>query len=121
MRRLQALAGLLVLGVVLTACGSDSAVSLGPAPQRTVTVVVEAAPPGSISFQVWLERGERLVAVRRVQARTRRVAAAALQALLAGPTRRERASGITTAIPDGTRLLAVAIKAGVATLDLTSD
>ncbi len=59
--------------------------------------------------------------MKRTHAATPRVATAAIEALLAGPTRAERASGFDSAIPDGTRLLGVSIKDGVATIDLTSE
>jgi hypothetical protein len=72
-------------------------------------------------FEVWFVRAERLVRELRAEAATSRVATAALEALLAGPTRAERASGATTAVSDGTRLLGVSVDRGVATVDLTSD
>ena len=62
-----------------------------------------------------------LVAVRRaphsgpVQARAK----TALLELLAGPSRAERARGIVSEIPRGTRLLDVEVRGGTATVDLT--
>ncbi|MFI6415662.1 Gmad2 immunoglobulin-like domain-containing protein [Streptomyces sp. NPDC050585] len=46
-------------------------------------------------------------------------AAGALRALLAGPNRFEGAHGRTTAIPAGTELRSLAVRGGVATVDLT--
>ncbi|CAL9591958.1 Gmad2 immunoglobulin-like domain-containing protein [Streptomyces sp. enrichment culture] len=46
-------------------------------------------------------------------------AAGALRALLAGPTRFEGGHGRTTAIPAGTELRSLAVRGGVATVDLT--
>jgi sporulation and spore germination protein len=66
-------------------------------------------------------RDGRLVETLRTHKPTRRVATAALEALLAGPTKNERASGLTTAIPGDSRLLGVTIANGVAHVDLTSD
>jgi len=66
-------------------------------------------------------RNGRLVEALRTHKPTRRVATAALEALLAGPTKSERRSGLTTAIPGDTRLLGVGIANGVAHVDLTSD
>ena len=63
----------------------------------------------------------RLVEALRTHKPTRRVATAALSALLAGPTQAERASGLTTAIPGDTRPNGVTIANGVAHVDLTSD
>ena len=57
----------------------------------------------------------------RLHPATLRVATAALEALLAGPSRGEHASGVATAIPQGTRLLGISIQNGVATVDLTSE
>ncbi len=124
-RKLFTLGGLLVLGaslgVILSACG-DSAVSLGPPPQETVTgPEVTTTLPGKSSFEVWFASGERLVRTQRTHGPTRAVATAAVNALLAGPTRVEQATGTTTAIPLGTRLLGISIHTGVATVDLTSD
>jgi hypothetical protein len=44
---------------------------------------------------------------------------AALRSLLAGPTAAERESGLSSAIPAGTRLLSVAVAGGTATVDLS--
>jgi spore germination protein GerM/N-acetylneuraminic acid mutarotase len=136
-KKLLALASLMVLGgslgFVLAGCGSDKAVSLGPPPQTgstsgsdltgtgSTTATGTGTLPSSISFEVWFARGEQLVPELRTHAATQRVATAALEALLAGPTGTERASDITTAIPAGTRLLGISIKRSVATVDLTSE
>lgn len=44
---------------------------------------------------------------------------AAVEALLAGPTSAERAMGITSEIPGGTRLRSLTVREGVAVIDLT--
>ena len=49
------------------------------------------------------------------------VARGAIDALLAGPSSAERASGLTTAIPAGTRLLGLVISNGTATANLSKD
>jgi hypothetical protein len=112
-----------VLGLVLAGCGSDHAVSLGPAPKTSSTSAADVTDTlrAPLSLEVWFVRAGRLVAASRTHVATRRVAAAALMALLGGPTASERAAGVTSAVPAGTRLLAVSIKRGVATVDLTSD
>ena len=62
-----------------------------------------------------------LVPVLRTVPETTGVAKAAMTALLAGPTSKESGDRtITTAIPDGTTLLGVTIKSGVATVNLSS-
>ncbi len=126
MKRLFACASaplLAVLGFAVAGCGSNHAVSLGDAPSASTTAATTAAAPtaSSISFDVWFARGEQLVSEPRTHSATPRVATAALDALLAGPTPAERAAGDATSIPAGTRLLGVSVKDGVATVDLTSD
>jgi hypothetical protein len=119
------LAGLVVVAG-LVGCGSQKATSLGPPPTESnqtgagQTTATEPNP-SPVLLQVWFARGEQLVSEQRTHAATPRVATAAVEALLAGPTAAERAAGITTAIPRGTRLLGVSIKGGVATVDLTSE
>lgn len=49
------------------------------------------------------------------------LARAALQELLKGPTTVERASGLTTAIPEGTRLLGLRVESGVVYADFSAD
>jgi Sporulation and spore germination len=138
-KTLLALATLVVLGgaagFVAAGCGSAHAVSLGPASQPTPTTVPSAGTATAsttsttgtgtiatpISFDVWFARGETLVSARRTHSATPRVATAAVEALLAGPTQAERASGVSSAIPAATRLLGVTIDNDVATVDLTSE
>ena len=111
------------LGFVLAGCGSESAVSLG-SPQTTGSTSGSEATgtvPTALSLEVWFARGDRLIARRRAHAPTPGVATAAVEALLEGPTRAERRSGIATAVPAGTRLLGIAIHGGVGTVDLTSE
>jgi spore germination protein GerM len=62
-----------------------------------------------------------LVPVLRTVPESTAVAKAAMTALLAGPTSKESGDrSITTAIPEGTTLLGVSIKTGVATVNLSS-
>ena len=63
-----------------------------------------------------------LVAVLREVTQTRAVATAAMNELLAGPTSVESGDRtITSAIPDGTRLLGLTIDNGIATVDLSRE
>jgi len=63
-----------------------------------------------------------LVALLREVPRTPAVGTAAMNALLAGPTADERGNRvITSAVPDGSRLLGLTIQEGVATVDLSSE
>ena len=111
------------LGVIVASREPESAASLGPAPNVAgpTTTGSDTTLPAPASLEVWFARGEELVSVRRTHEATPRVATAAIEALLDGPTKAERASGLTSAIPTGTRLLGISIKGGVATIDLTSE
>jgi germination protein M len=109
-------------GVIYASRDSASAVSLGPAPNVAApTTRSDTTLPAPASLEVWFARGEELVSVRRTHEATPRVATAAIEELLEGPTQEERAAGFTSAIPAGTRLLGISIKDGVATIDLTSE
>src|SRR3954471_23567710 len=112
MTKLPLLVALAVLGLALAGCGSQKAVSLGPAGQQTAsTAVTEPAAtiPASVSFEVWFLEGEQLVRRTRSHEATTLVATAAMQALLAGPSPAELESGLGTSIPAGTKLLGISI------------
>ena len=126
MKKLLLSVALLVLGcglaVVVTACGSEHAVSLGkPTTTAGTTTEHTGSVPSQLSLEVWFSRDGALTAVRRMHAPTQLVATAAVTALLDGPTSQERDAGFTSAVPDNTRLLGIGIRDGVATVDLTSD
>jgi Immunoglobulin-like domain of bacterial spore germination/Sporulation and spore germination len=111
------------LGLLAAGCGSEKAVSLGPAGGKTgSTAVTEptGSVPSSVSLEVWFLQGEQLVRQQRSHEATPFVATAAMKALLAGPSPAELESGLGTSIPAGTNLLGISIKKGVATVDLTS-
>ena len=108
------------VGIILAARDSGGVVSLG-APPTVAGSEIANTLPSQPSFEVWFARGERLVAVARTHEQTPGVATAAINALIAGPTRAERKSGLTTAVPTGTRLLGISIKNGIATVDFTSE
>jgi hypothetical protein len=127
MKKLLALASLAVvggtLGFVATGCGAEKAVSLGPAGGKTGTTAVTeptGTVPTSVSLEVWFLDGEQLIRQARSHEATPFVATAAMNALLAGPTAAEAKAGLATSVPDGTKLLGISIKKGVATVDLTS-
>jgi germination protein M len=110
------------LAVTLAGCGSSKAVSLGkPTTPKTTTKEQTGTVPTLLSLEVWFSRDDGLVAVRRTHQPTQRVATAALDALLEGPTSVEHDSGLVSAVPSGTRLLGITIRNGVATVDLTSE
>ena len=84
------------------------------------------APAGKtvVRAYYWLggdEGSAGLVAVLREVAGTTAVARAAMNALLAGPTVAEGGRQVSTAVPDGSQLLGLSIKDGIATVDLSSE
>jgi len=105
--------------------GSEQAVSLGLPPQPTTAAPAAtetgATLPSRRSLEVWFARHGRLAEQLRTHKPTPRIATAAVQALLAGPTPSERAAGLSTQIPAGTRLNGISITSGVAKVDLTSE
>jgi hypothetical protein len=127
MKKLLALATVALLGgalgFVAAGCGSEKAVSLGPADGKTGTTAATeptGTVPTSVLLEVWFLDGEQLVRQTRSLESTPLVATAAMKALLAGPSSAELASGLGTSVPAGTKLLGISIKKGVATVDLTS-
>jgi germination protein M len=95
----------------------DASVAPSASPSSTETMIVRAyfvlgGEPGVVG----------LVPVLREVPKSTAVAAAAMKALLAGPTKAESGGrSITTAIPDGTTLLGINAKNGVATVDLSTE
>jgi spore germination protein GerM len=83
----------------------------GPARTEVQVFFVRTEPGG---------RSQTLAAVRRrvVGGPREALVAAALRALLDGPSRAERSRGLTTEIPPGTKLRALTLARGVATVDL---
>lgn len=94
----------------------DASVAPSASPSSTDTMIVRAyfvlgGKPGVVG----------LVPVLRVVPKSTAVATAAMKALLGGPTKVESgAPAITTAIPDGTTLLGLSAKNGVATVNLST-
>jgi hypothetical protein len=110
------------VGYYAAGWGSDKAVSLGPPPLQTTRQAAQStALPSGRALEVWFARRGKLVETLRTHGETRQVATAAVKALLAGPDRTERAAGIGTEIPLGTRLNGIAISNGTARVDLSSD
>jgi hypothetical protein len=74
-----------------------------------------------MTVQVWLERAAGKVWVsKRTVPRSPAVAATAMRLLFAGPNAAERAAGVRTAIPAGTRLRGISLAGGTATIDVSS-
>ncbi|MDX6549622.1 MAG: hypothetical protein QOJ31_306, partial [Gaiellales bacterium] len=124
MKRLAFL--IILLGLATAGCGSSGAVGEGAISNVVSTTPTSGAVGStvdgpSISYQVFFERGETLWPVTRSESATAAVGAAAVNALLSGPTEAERANGVGSVVPDGTTLLGLDISGGTATVDLSSE
>jgi germination protein M len=126
------------LGFLFASCGANEAQPAGdiPSVELGTTGGSETTAPGTttapettsstkaterVSYQVWFAEGESLFVTYRSQEATRAVGAAALGALLAGPSEFEKGYGLTSALPEGTQLLGLTIRDGIAHVDLTSE
>jgi hypothetical protein len=137
------------LGVLAASCGADEPQSAGPVPAGTGTGAGNAgtstgeapAPTDTgetpttteqrtVTVQTWFARPEqegqragdpKLFVVHRAIPATEGIGAAAVDELLAGPESIESAADVSTAVPDGTRLLGLNIANGLATVDLSSE
>ena len=74
-----------------------------------------------MTVNVYYSRDEMICAAARVIPKTQQVGAAAMKALLEGPTDVEEEAGMVTNIPAGTTFLGLAIDDGVATVDLSKE
>lgn len=121
----------MVLGFVLALAGCGGGDEAGETtaapPADTGTATTEPAPtdtaePAELQrLQVYFLRDERMGVGARLVPETQAVGAAAVRALLEGPTEEEAAAGLATAIPAGTRLLGLDVDGGVATVDLSPE
>jgi len=136
------------LGVLAASCGADEPQSAGPVPSDTgagtgaaptatgdTTVPPETGTQTTteartVTVQAWFARPQvegrsagdpRLFVVHRTIPATEGIGAAAVNELLAGPESIESAADVSTAVPDGTRLLGLNIANGLATVDLSSE
>jgi hypothetical protein len=141
-RLIAASASALAVAILAAACAAGHAASLGPAPKGgppstspRPTTSPKAKPTTSphpsptqhpsggktFTYEVWFEQNGKLFVTRRTSPFTVAVGRTALTAMLAGPSLAERAAGVATAIPSGSRLLGLTITGGVATVDLSSE
>jgi hypothetical protein len=115
---------LLVLALSVAACSPATDPADPPSPSPTTTPAPGPGPDEpeeELSLSVYLVRDERLGVAQRQVPRTVAVARAALEELLSGPTARDAEAGLATEIPEGTRLLDVDVRDGVATVDLSEE
>jgi spore germination protein GerM len=85
--------------------------------QTTTTTVAEE----TMTITAYYTRDEKICAAARVIPKTQQVGAAAMKALLEGPTAGEKAAGMFSAIPEGTTFLGLDIGDGIATVDLSKE
>jgi len=90
----------------------------GPTATGTTGPTATRPPVSTSTVSVYLLKGEDLQPVARSATGTG-VAAAAVRALLAGPSSAEHADGLTSNVPSGTTLRGLTIRDGLATVDLS--
>jgi spore germination protein GerM len=112
----------------LAGCGSSQTSAPGGAPEtetRTETApppeTAPTTPEANASIVVYFLRGERVAPVYREVPQTAAVGTAAMTALLEGPSAEEGALGVSSSIPEGTRLLGLDVTGGTATVDLSRE
>ena len=109
-------------GTVSTTEGTQTTVTTSPgettttlSSQTTTTLVGD-----TMTVNVYYSTNE-ISAATRIIPKTQEVGAAAIRALLEGPTADEQAAGMVTNIPEGTIFLGLSIEDGVATVDLSKE
>ena len=75
----------------------------------------------TVTLNVYFVRDEKICAAARIVPKTEQVGAAAMEALLEGPTTEEEAAGVFDAIPEGTTFLGLDIEDGIASVDLSEE
>jgi spore germination protein GerM len=121
----------LAAALLLAACGSEQPPSTsGGTPTETTPPtespssgpsVSPTSGAGTTTVLVYFLRGEELGTAERTLPATDAVARAAMEALCDGPTADERAAGLGSAVPEGTRLLGISLHGPVATVDLSRE
>jgi germination protein M len=91
--------------------------SAGQMDETTTTV----GAAGTTTVRVYFSRDEKMAPATRVLPKTSQTGAAAMTALLQGPTAEEKDAGMITCIPEGTTFLGLDIKSGVATVNLSQE
>jgi germination protein M len=118
-------------GTVSTTEGSQTTVTEPPEESTTTSSTSTTTPSestttttatqDSLTVNVYYSRDEMICAAARVIPKTQQVGAAAMKALLEGPTDVEEEAGMVTNIPAGTTFLGLSIDDGVATVDLSKE
>lgn len=110
----------LLAALLLAGCGREPRELSEPEPGASSSVEGERREDGRRLLVYFLQDG-RLAAASRVVPETAAVARRALEALLAGPSEREQAAGLSSELPRNTGLNGVRIEEGIATVDLSEE
>jgi len=127
---LAAITTMATLALLAAGCGSSKSTSgststtSAPASSSSTGPTTSGQPNTSLPgtgalLRVYFVKGEKIAVAGSPAPGTTAVAAAAMNALLAGPQGVAAQLGMTTAIPAGTRLLGLTIADGTATVDLS--
>ena len=132
-RRRRPSAGLGVLlaaATLIVGCASTTKPATAPtttpptslaAPSTTSPSTSTTQPsPSTTSFALYFLRGNYLGVARRNVQSTAAVGAAAVNALLAGPSSSEKTAGLSSSVPPGCALLGLSISSGTATANFNS-
>jgi germination protein M len=89
----------------------------------TTAVVTTSTTVGddTTTIKVYFSRNEKICAATRIIPKTQQVGAAAMRALIQGPTAGEQKAGMVSNLPDGTTFLGLDVANGVATVDLSKE
>jgi germination protein M len=120
------------LASLATACAGRGAGDLGsvpgaPSPTSSPTEAPTGTPTTdpsgrTFTYQVWFAYGESLFVTERTEPFQPHVGVIAVTTLLGGPSSAERAAGVTTSVPERTRISGLGISEnGVATVDLSRE
>jgi hypothetical protein len=107
-----------VFGLLAAACGNASNEAQPTSTSSSTTTTVTTAPPAHTTVRAYFLRDEKVGPVAR-DATGVATAAAALDALLVGPTAAERALGLNSTILAGTSRRGLTIHDRIATVDLS--
>ena len=110
-------------GTVSTTEGAQTTVTILPEETTTTVPSLTTITVGgdTMTVTVYYSRDEKMSAAARTLPKAQEVGAAAMKALLEGPSAEEKAAGMVSNIPDGTTFLGLSIKDGVATADLSKE
>jgi germination protein M len=111
-------------GGTVSTTASSQTTATEPSGDTTTTVPSNTSTTfagDALTVNVYFSKGEKVCAAARVIPKTQEVGAAAMKALLEGPTAAEADAGMVSNIPDGTTFLGLQVENGVATVDLSKE